>query len=252
MTTLPSPDPQTPPPLAIVTGASRRLGRAIALELAGQGLAIGLHYHRSASQAQETAAEIRGSGIPVFLLQADLADPGQIEAMFRQVAALPYRLKVLVNAAAVMPRADILTIPAEEWDQTLALNLRAPLLCAQAAARLMTRQGQGGLIVNISDTGARKTWTGFPAYTVSKAALETLTQLLARKLAPGIRVNAVAPGLILPSETTSAAEWERLTARVPLGRAGSPEEVAQAVAFLLHNEYITGQTIVVDGGYQIV
>jgi pteridine reductase len=245
-----TPSDSTPlAPLAVVTGGSRRLGRAIALELAAQGYALGLHFHRSAAQAEATAAEIRGSGKPVYLLRADLADPHQVTALFEQVSRLPHRLAVLVNSAAVMPRADLLTIPAGEWDRTLALNLRAPLLCAQAAAPLMQA---GGLIVNITDTGARKTWTGFPAYTISKAALETLTRLLARRLAPRIRVNAVAPGLVLPSEATDAAEWERLTGKVPLQRAGTPQEIARTVAFFLHNEYITGQTIVVDGGYQIV
>ncbi len=237
------------PILALVTGGSRRLGKAIALALAREGYAIGLHYFRSAGEVEATAAEIRALGVAAYPLYADLSDPGQIDELFAAVACLPERLGVLVNSAAVMARGDLLSLSPAEWDSVMALNLRAPLLCAQRAARLME---EGGLIVNISDTGARKNWTGFPAYTVSKAALETLTRLLARVLAPRIRVNGVAPGLILPSRGMEPEAWERLTERVPLKRGGKPEEIAQTVAFLVHNEYITGQTIVVDGGYQVV
>ncbi|MDD5371787.1 MAG: SDR family oxidoreductase, partial [Anaerolineaceae bacterium] len=235
--------------LALVTGGARRVGRAVALELARQGYAIALHYHQSIQQAEQTAEEIRGLGASVTLFRADLSDAEQVRALFAGVASLPNTLRILVNSAAVMLRADLLTISPEEWDTTLALNLRAPLLAAQSAAPLMH---SGGLIINITDVGARRAWTGFPAYTVSKAGLEALTRLLARALAPKIRVNAIAPGLILPSGQLSEADWQRLVNRVPLQRAGSPEEIAQTVAFLLHNEYITGQTLVVDGGYQMV
>jgi NAD(P)-dependent dehydrogenase (short-subunit alcohol dehydrogenase family) len=107
-------------------------------------------------------------------------------------------------------------------------------------------------VVNISDSGAQKTWTGFPAYIVSKAALETLTRLLARALAPAVRVNAVAPGLILPSEDTPPEQWQRLVERLPLKAAGSPDDVARAVAFLVESPYITGQVLAVDGGYRLV
>jgi NAD(P)-dependent dehydrogenase (short-subunit alcohol dehydrogenase family) len=148
-----------------------------------------------------------------------------------------------------MSAGDLITLPMAEWEHTLALNLKAPLLCSQLAVPLMQ---EGGLIVNITDVGAGKAWTGYPAYVVSKAGLEALTRLLARSLAPRIRVNAIAPGLILPSMSIPAEDWQRLTKRIPLHRAGSPEEIAQTVTFLIQNEYITGQTIVVDGGYQLV
>ncbi len=236
--------------LALITGAARRLGREIAFALAEEGYAIGLHYHASQAEAVRTIQDLREKGVQVFPLPADLTDPDQIESMFAQVDQIPYPLRVLVNSAAVMPRANLLEISPEEWDATLALNLRAPLFCAQAAARRMG--GQGGVIINISDAGAHKTWTGYPAYTVSKAGLETLTRLLARALAPDIRVNAIAPGLILPSEQTGSEDWQRLVQRLPVKHAGSPRDVARAVVFLLQNEYITGQTLVIDGGYQIL
>ena len=236
--------------LALVTGGAVRLGREIALALGREGYAIALHYHSSADKAEETAREIETLGVPVYLIQADLREPGQIKACFAKTAELPQSLTVLINSASVMPRGDLRSLPVAEWDDTLAVNLRAPWLCAQAAAELM--QSHGGIIINLSDSGARKTWTGFPVYTISKAGLEVLTRLLARSLAPGIRVNAVAPGLILPSEDTLPDEWQRLVQRLPVKRQGSPQDVVQAVLFLIENRYITGETLIVDGGYQLI
>ncbi len=240
-----------PIPLALVTGAAHRLGRAVALELARQGYALGLHYNRSVEEAHRTAEELSRAGSPVFLLQADLLDPPQIETLFAEVAGLPHPLQVLVNSAGVMTHGSLLNMPASEWDATMDLNLRAPWLCARAAAPLM-EAGGGGAVVNISDSGAQKTWMGYPAYIISKAGLETLTRLLARALAPLIRVNAVAPGLILPAPDMPVEQWQRLVDRLPLKRTGSPEDVARAVMFFIQNPYITGQILAVDGGYQMV
>lgn len=235
--------------MALITGAGVRVGRAIALRLAARGYTIGLHWHRSEELAQQTAQAIEKIGVAVVPLQADLRDPEQIEVMFSQVAASPYRLAVLVNSAAVMQAGDLMDITVEDWDATLALNLRAPWLCARAAARLMG--DQGGVIIQISDTGARKTWTGFPAYVVSKSALETLTRLLARRLGPHIRVNAVAPGLILPADGMEENDWQRLVQKTALQHPGKPEDVARAVEFLVENLYITGEVLTVDGGYSL-
>jgi pteridine reductase len=140
------------------------------------------------------------------------------------------------------------TLSLETWDTTLALNLRAPFLLAQTCASKMG----SGLIVNISDVGAQKAWSKYPSYTVSKAALETLTRLLARAFAPHIRVNAIAPGFVLPSDVVTAEEWERLIGRIPLKRPARTEEITSALEFLIQNQYITGQTLVVDGGYSLV
>ncbi len=236
-------------PLALVTGAAQRLGKAFVLALARRGYAILLHYRHSDMQANKTATEIRTLGVPVYLSQADLTHPKQIASLFTSVDRLPHPLKVLVNSAAAMPRGDARTLRVEEWDAVLNLNLRAPFLCAQEAARRMT---EGGLIVNISDVGAHKAWSRYPAYSVSKAGLEMLTKVLARALAPSIRVNAIAPGLVLQSDLLSEAEWARLVSRLPLQRTATMEEVAAALDFLLANEYVTGQTIVVDGGYSLL
>jgi NAD(P)-dependent dehydrogenase (short-subunit alcohol dehydrogenase family) len=236
-------------PLALVTGGARRLGRAFGLALARQGFAILLHYHHSEEEAAATADAIRALGMPVYPVQADLTSSTNIESLFSTLEALPHTLKVLVNSAALMPRSDVRTLSAADFDAAIALNLRAPFLCAQEAAK---RMDDGGLIVNVTDIGAQRAWSGFPAYTVSKAGLESLTRVLARSLAPMIRVNAIAPGLVLPSEYVSEEEWNRLVERLPLKRPASVDEITSALEFLLENEYITGQTIIVDGGYSLL
>src|SRR5512140_464279 len=236
-------------PLALVTGAAHRLGKAFVLALARNGYAILLHYRTSNVQAVNTATEIRTLGVPVFLSQADLSQPNQIVNLFSFVDRIPHPLKVLVNSAAIIPAGDARTVSAQDWDAVLDLNLRAPFLCAQEAAKRMTN---GGLIVNITDVGAKKTWSRYPAYSVSKAGLEALTKILARTLAPTIRVNAIAPGLVMQSELVSPEEWSRLLERLPLKRSATVDEIGSALEFLLKNEYVTGETIVVDGGYSLL
>jgi NAD(P)-dependent dehydrogenase (short-subunit alcohol dehydrogenase family) len=236
-------------PLALVTGAAHRLGRSFALALARHGYAVLLHYHQSAEAVASVTDEIRSLGIPVHTAKADLADPSQIQSLFSTLDSLNYPLKVVVNSAARMRRADLRMVSVDDWDATLNLNLRAPFLLAQRAAERMTK---GGLIVNVTDAGQGKAWTGFPAYLVSKAGLEVLTRLLAKTYAPTIRVNAIAPGLVLPSVGISEEEWKKLVNRLPLKRPASIEEVTIALDFLLNNKYVTGQTIVVDGGYSLL
>jgi NAD(P)-dependent dehydrogenase (short-subunit alcohol dehydrogenase family) len=148
-----------------------------------------------------------------------------------------------------MQRTNLHDTSSSNWDATFALNLRAPFLLAQHAAK---RMEVGGLIVNVTDAGAQKLWTGYPAYVVSKSALESLTHLQAKTYAPGIRVNAIAPGLVLPSANVTPAEWEKLVDQVPLKRSISLEDVAAALTFMLDNPSITGQTIIVDGGYSLI
>jgi pteridine reductase len=234
-----------PRPLALVTGAAHRLGKVFALTLARRGFDILLHYHQSVDAALQTQAEILTVGSRVILAPADLTDPAQISSLLSKAESL----SVLVNSAAFMRGGNTEYLSIENWDASLDLNLRAPFLLAQECAKKMT---DGGLIVNITDVGAQKAWSRYPSYTVSKAALESLTKILARALAPNIRVNAIAPGLVLQSDIVSAEEWERLINRVPLKRPARTEEIASALEFLLKNEYITGQTIVVDGGYSLV
>jgi pteridine reductase len=231
--------------LALVTGAAHRLGKAFALTLARAGYDIVLHYHASEGEALQTKAEIESLSRTVFLAQADLTSPSEISSLVSNIESL----SVLVNSAAFMPAGNVDALTLENWDTTLDLNLRAPFLLAQECARKMK---DGGLIVNITDVGAQKAWSRYPSYTVSKAALDSLTRVLARALAPRIRVNAIAPGFVLQSEIVPAGEWERLIGRIPLKRPARLDEITSALEFLLQNEYVTGQTIVVDGGYSLI
>ncbi len=240
--------------LALVTGSAHRLGKAFALSLARQGYALLLHYHSAETEAQQAAEEIRTLGLPVHLAQADLTQTDGIKSLCNAVDSLlandeRLAFKVLVNSAAVMQRSDIEALSLDDWDSTFALNLRAPYALSKSLSKKMTR---GGLIVNVTDVGAQKPWSGYPAYTASKAGLEVLTRLLARALAPNIRVNAIAPGLVLQSDVVSTGQWEKLVNRLPLKRAATLDEIASTLEFLLKNEYITGQTIVVDGGYSLI
>lgn len=243
-------------PLALVTGAAHRLGRAFALTLARRGYAILLHYHASEFRAGQTALELRALGVPAFPIRADLTDAAQVDGLFDALDGLladPANrlsgLRVLVNSAALMRAGDIRSTSTSDWDRILNLNLRAPFLCAQKAYQ---RMETGGLIVNVSDIAAGQVWTRFAAYTVSKAGLESLTKIMARAFAPKARVNAIAPGLVLPSHDTPPEEWSRLVSRLPIQRAAFLEEITRSLEFLLDNEYITGQSIAIDGGYSLL
>ena len=231
--------------LAVITGAGHRLGRYLALYMAKKGYAILLHYNSSEIQAQETAEKIRGIGTPVLPFKADLREPSEIQQMWKYIDSLPYVLHILINSAAIMVQGDIRSTTTDEFDDQIAVNLRAPMICSQEAAK---RMKTGGIIINISDSGAGKNWLGYPIYTISKAALEVLTRILAKSLAPEIRVNAIAPGLVFQNESVNAATWEKLIEKIPLKRSASPEEIASMVEYLIHNKYITGQIIEIDGG----
>ena len=235
--------------LALVTGSAHRLGKAFAMSLARMGYSIALHYRGSVTEAEQTAKEIRALGVDCLPIRADLTDPKKIDFLFSLVDEIKAPLKVVVNSAAVMPVGKARELELKDWDSALDLNLRAPFLVAQHAAERMTT---GGLIVNISDIGAQKAWSRYPSYTVSKAGLESLTKMLARALAPPIRVNAIAPGLVLPSDVVTDEQWQKLVERLPLKRAATIDEITSALEFLIKNEYITGQTIVVDGGYSLI
>jgi len=236
--------------LALVTGAAHRLGKAIALGLAGAGYDIGLHYHQSEKPALETLAEIRAIGRQGMLLKANLRNQDEIECMFGTIAESPYHLSVLVNSAAVMSSGSLETMSIELWESTFSLNLTAPMICGQKAAQLMLPEG--GVIINISDAGAERIWTGYPAYITAKSAINMLTRLQARTYAPAIRANAVAPGLIMRSPDTTDEKWHKLVQRLPLKKEGMLEDIVKAVLFLVEQNYITGQILAVDGGYQLI
>jgi len=188
-------------------------------------------------------------GCRTALLRADLSDPAAAEALPARAAEALGGLDVVVNSAAIMERRPLAEVTPEDWERTMALNLRAPFFVSKGAARVM--EDRGGAIVNIADLGAFERWTGYPVHVISKAGLVALTELLARALAPAIRVNAVAPGaVLLPDDWTEDAR-ERIKITTPLRRLGGPADVTNAVLFLLENDYVTGETLVVDGGRRV-
>lgn len=244
--------------VALVTGGAHRVGRAIALALAQQGAQIALHYGGSAQAAQDTAQEIAALGGRAVPIQADLHDPAQIERLFLTAADTFGRLDVLVNSAANFQRQPFDEIQLTDWTNVFQVNLRAPFLCTQHAARLMRRTDrpadQPATIINIADLAGVQAWPGYTQHGISKAALIHLTKISAVELAPHVRVNAIAPGAVLPPQGTSpdSAFWQNIGARVPLRRTGNPDFVGQTVVFLAQNDYITGVLIPVDGGEHLV
>ena len=237
---------------ALVTGGGIRLGRAIALALAGAGARVAVHHHRSAEGARQVEADIRSRGGEAFTVSADLTREDEVARMFARVDEyFEGRLDVLVNNAGVLERVELADMTLERWGRMFQLNVQSALSCAlQARARMLA--AGGGAIVSLTDISAERPWRGHAHYCASKAALVSLTRSLALEWAPEIRVNAVAPGTVLPPEDMSAEELARLAAHVPLRRLGEPTDVAQAVAFLCAGPpYLTGQVLAVDGGRSV-
>lgn len=232
----------------LVTGAGRRLGRAIAEGLGRAGARVAVHYHGSEAGASEAAAAIRSHGGEADTFQADLREPNAPAALVNAVADHFGALDLLVNSAAVMERTPIGTVTAAGWDAMMALNVRAPFLAAQAAAPRMT---SGGAIVNIADLAAFETWPAYVPHGISKAAVVQMTRALARVLAPDIRVNAVAPGAVLLPDDWDDAAHMRLADTTPLRRLGTADDVVEAVLYLATARYVTGTVLHVDGGRNV-
>ena len=235
-------------PVALVTGAAHRVGRALAVGLAANGHDIGLHFHASASKVEGAVSAIADAGGQARLFQADLTLADAPAQLVRDVVASFGRLDVVVNSASVMLRMPMGEITPDQWDAVLNLNLRAPFLIAQEAARHLP---DGGSIINIADLAAFETWPAYVPHGVSKSGLVYLTGALARLLAPRIRVNAIAPGTVLLPENFDATFVAHLNETTPLRRQGSPDDVVQAMLYLLSATYVTGETIVVDGGRNV-
>jgi len=232
---------------ALVTGAGRRLGSAIAYGLAEQGMTVAIHHHQSVEDAQRLRAKIRRQGGVAECFPADLSDAQQARDLPVQVATRWGRLDVLINSAGIMKRMTVEETTPEDWDQILNLNLRAYFFCAQGA--LPALREAKGRIVNLADVGGLEPWPRYAAHCISKAGVVMLTKILARAFAPDVTVNAVAPGAVLPPEDWDEASREHLRRTTPLQRLGSPADVVNAILFLLRSgEYVTGETLVVDGG----
>lgn len=228
--------------IVLITGAAKRVGRGIALRLAGEGARVAIHYHTSEEQARQTAADCGGA--PLF--RANLENVSEIEDMFRQVERTLGRLDGLVNNAARFTRFDPLDVKESDWDFIHSVNLKAVFFCCQNGARLMQKTG-GGRIVNISSLGGVRPWAEHVPYCASKAGAIMLTRALAKAFAPSITVNSVAPGVI-PFEDIDSRGLAMIKA-TPAGRGGTPEEIGDAVLYFLKaSNFVTGQILAVDGG----
>jgi pteridine reductase len=233
--------------IALVTGAGRRLGRALARALAGRGMALAIHHHASGAGARTLRDEIVAGGGRAACFAADLTDADAAAELPRRVVAELGQLDVLVNSAAVMHRTSFQDTTPAEFDAVVALNLRSVFFCTQGAAPAL--RAARGKVVNLADLSGLEPWPGFAAHSVSKAGVVMLTKVLARALAPEVTVNAIAPGAVLVPEEYDAAERDRLARTTPLGRLGSPDDAVAALLYLLEGgDYVTGEVLVVDGG----
>ena len=242
--------------VAVVTGGSQGIGRAIALEMAHRGAHVVISYLRHAKEAREVATAVRTHGVKCLLLRSHLADPSQILSLFSAVDREFGRLDILVNNAASGVQRMALDLEEKHWNWTLDINTRAPWLCTRAAVPLMDK---GGHVVNITSMGSQRVLPYYLSVGVSKAGLEALTRYLAVELAPrGISVNAVSGGYVSTAALRSFPNWEQILTeakeRTPAGRMVSPEDIAKVVGFLCSPDaqMIRGQVVVVDGGMTLL
>ena len=227
---------------ALVTGGAHRVGKGIALALAGAGADLVLHYNRSAGPAEETADEARNHGSTVEIRQADLSDPDSIATLVAEP------VDILVNSAAGFPSDHLLDVSLEQWERTLGLNLTAPVFLTQAFARALPAD-RSGAVVNVTDWKTERPYLGPRfSYTIAKGAIDTFTRVAASELAPRIRVNAVALGVVLPPADAEEGYAERLAAATPLERVGGVEVVAEAVLHFIRNDFLTGEIQRLNGG----
>jgi pteridine reductase len=231
--------------VALVTGSGKRLGREVALGLAERGADVVIHYRSSAEDALKVVAEVEKFGRRSIALQADLEDVTQIDTLFEKLESQLGRLDILVNSAASFVETKFAKTTEKEWSESLDTNLKAPFFCSQAAAPLLKKTG--GCIINFADVGGILGWTGYIPHSISKAGVIMLTRCLAKELAPEVRVNALAPGTItLPDD---APELEaNFIQQAPLKRSGEPIDIVEAVTYLATAKFVTGHTLVIDGG----
>ncbi|MBI4512133.1 MAG: SDR family oxidoreductase [Deltaproteobacteria bacterium] len=236
--------------VALVTGAARRVGKAISCELAAHGMAVAVHFHASSAEADALVADLVRDGRVARAFQGDLARPADCDKLIDDVLAWQGRLDVLCNNASVFRKFPFTGGDDREWEDawrdSLDVNLLAPARLVRRAAPALSREG--GVVVNLLDIGAWQAWPGFAHYGVAKAGLAWLTKTLAVALAPHVRVVGVAPGIAEFPEDMNMATRARLVAAVPLARAGTPEDIAQAVRYLVGANYVNGTVLVVDGG----
>ncbi len=236
---------------ALITGAGRRLGRAMALDLASRGWAIGVHYNRSAADARSLVETITGDGGKAVALAVDLTDEAAVETLIPQCSAALGTTTLLINNASLFENDHLATATPESWSAHMAINLRAPLVLTQG---LMAGLGANGManVINMLDQRVWNLAADFLSYTTSKAGLWTLTQTLALACAPRVRVNGIGPGPALPAKKQSQAQFDDWCEQLPLGRGTTPDEICRAVRFILDQPSMTGQMIALDGGEHLV
>lgn len=232
--------------IALVTGGAVRVGRAISSALAEDGYRLVIHYNSSSGPADELVDEIRAKGGEAVAIGTDLADADAVRRLAEEAIAAFGGIDVLVNNASVFPAERLEETDEALWDHTMAVNLKAPFfLIRHLASTLRERRG---VVINMADLAGIQTWAAYAAHGISKAGIIHLTRVAARSLAPEVRVNGIAPGIVLPPESMSDDEIRQLAARAPLKKNGSPEDVVRALRYLLQADFVTGETLVVDGG----
>ena len=236
---------------ALVTGAAKRLGRAIALDLARHGWNVAIHYNTSEREARVTCEDAHTAGAKAVLVKADLAREAETEKIVEEAVGQLGPLTALINSASVFENDQWYSADRASWDRHMEVNLRSPLVLAQTFAKQLPKDGQG-VILNLLDQRLLKPMPDFLSYGVSRAGLHWLTVTLAQALAPRIRVNAVAPGPTLKAARQSAAHFERERTSTVLGRGSEPQDICNAVRYLLDAPAVTGQTITVDGGQHLI
>ena len=234
----------------LITGAAQRIGRTLALAFAADGWRIGLHCHNSTREAAQLAADITGKGGTAAVLEADLADPAEVQRLVPACAAALGAPTCLVNNASTFVYDDIRSLDPKVWDLQMAVNVKAPVFLSRAFAAALPA-GAGGNIVNIVDQRVWKPTPNFFSYAASKMALWNVTRTLAQALAPHIRVNAIGPGPVLKSAHQTDEEFRRQCEATILGRGTTPEEIASAIRFILDAPAMTGQMIALDGGQHL-
>ncbi len=237
---------------ALVTGGAKRLGRAIALELARNGVNIALHYGSSKREARQTQKDVIACGVGCRLYQADLTDPRQVKKLAETVWEELKGIDILVNSAAVFPRVSMAKAKVSDYDLPYAVNLRAPALLTQYLGLRMARRKKPGRIVNIADVGGRLAWPGYLPYSLSKAGLLQLNRTSAKALAPHVLVNAILPGPMLAAERDGQRQISASKKRTLLKRLGGTGEIARAVRFVAESDFMCGAEVAIDGGRSLI
>ena len=238
------------PRTVLITGAAKRIGRALAEDFGARGWSVAIHYNGSSEEAESVAKTIQNAGARAITLQADLANADDAAALVPRAARALGPIGCLINNASIFERDEAGTVTLDSWDRHQAVNLRAPFFLTQAFAKQLPAESQGA-VINIIDERVWRLTPHFVSYTISKTGLWTLTQTLAMALAPRIRVNAIGPGPTLPSPYQSQGQFDRQQAGMPLGRGTTPAEICAAARFILEAPAMTGQMMALDGGQHL-